>query len=134
MATEARDIQKHLLPNGLVVITETMSHVRSVSVGVWIRNGSRREIAEENGLAHFMAARERVKNLIAHPFPTRFKIWFPPIHLAISAAAPFQPDRFLAFGQREWGALPPAGTSEREGAPETQAPIRLETKRDLEQA
>jgi predicted Zn-dependent peptidase len=54
MTTEPRDIQKHVLPNGLVVITETMSHVRSVSVGVWIRNGSRREIPEENGLAHFM--------------------------------------------------------------------------------
>src|SRR5947209_11334123 len=54
MVTETRDIQKHVLPNGLVVITETMSHVRSVSVGVWIRNGSRGEIPEENGLAHFM--------------------------------------------------------------------------------
>src|SRR5271167_4369175 len=54
MTTELRDIQKHVLPNGLVVITETMSHVRSVSVGVWIRNGSRREVQEENGLAHFL--------------------------------------------------------------------------------
>src|SRR5260370_17711823 len=54
MSTEARDIQKRVLPNGLVVITETMSHVRSVSVGVWVRNGSRREVPEENGLAHFM--------------------------------------------------------------------------------
>ena len=53
-ATEARDIQKHVLGNGLVVITETMTHVRSVSVGVWVRNGSRREIPEENGLAHFI--------------------------------------------------------------------------------
>jgi predicted Zn-dependent peptidase len=54
MATEIRDIQKLALPNGLVVITETMSHVRSVSVGLWVRNGSRREIPEENGLAHFI--------------------------------------------------------------------------------
>jgi predicted Zn-dependent peptidase len=54
MPTETRDIQKHVLPNGLVVITEPMSHVRSVSVGVWVRNGSRREVPEENGLAHFM--------------------------------------------------------------------------------
>jgi len=54
MTTEARDIQKRVLPNGLVVLTETMSHVRSVSVGVWVRNGSRREVREENGLAHFM--------------------------------------------------------------------------------
>src|SRR5712664_1123909 len=54
MTTEARDIRKQVLPNGLVVITETMTHVRSVSVGVWVRNGSRREVPEENGLAHFM--------------------------------------------------------------------------------
>jgi predicted Zn-dependent peptidase len=54
MASEARDIQKHVLSNGLVVITETMQHVRSVSVGVWIRNGSRREAPPENGLAHFI--------------------------------------------------------------------------------
>jgi predicted Zn-dependent peptidase len=54
MPTEVRDIKKHLLPNGLVVITETMSHVRSVSVGAWVRNGSRRESPEENGLAHFI--------------------------------------------------------------------------------
>src|SRR6266850_1947233 len=54
MATETRDIQKHVLPNGLVVLTESMPHVRSVSVGVWVRNGSRREVPEENGLAHFI--------------------------------------------------------------------------------
>src|SRR5215472_17393263 len=54
MTADARDIQKQVLPNGLVVITESMPHVRSASVGVWIRNGSRREVPEENGLAHFM--------------------------------------------------------------------------------
>ena len=54
MPTELRDIKKHVLTNGLVVITETMAHVRSVSVGVWVRNGSRRESPEENGLAHFI--------------------------------------------------------------------------------
>ena len=54
MVSNARDIHRHVLPNGLVVITETMQHVRSVSVGIWIRNGSRREIPSENGLAHFL--------------------------------------------------------------------------------
>src|SRR6201982_2331987 len=54
MASEIRDIQKQVLANGLVAITETMSHVRSVSVGVWVRNGSRREVPEENRLAHFI--------------------------------------------------------------------------------
>jgi predicted Zn-dependent peptidase len=54
MVAEQRDIKRHVLSNGLVVVTETMRHVRSVSVGVWVRNGSRRESTEENGLAHFM--------------------------------------------------------------------------------
>src|SRR5215475_11257903 len=54
LTTEARDIQRRILANGLVVLTETMRHVRSVSVGVWVRSGSRREIAPENGLSHFM--------------------------------------------------------------------------------
>jgi len=31
-----------------------MQHVRSVSVGIWVRSGSRREVLSENGLAHFM--------------------------------------------------------------------------------
>jgi predicted Zn-dependent peptidase len=54
MPTESRDIKKQALPNGLVVITENMPHVRSVSIGVWVRSGSRRESPEENGLAHFI--------------------------------------------------------------------------------
>src|SRR5437899_4022746 len=35
-------------------ITETMPHVRSVSVGIWIRTGSRREPSELNGISHFI--------------------------------------------------------------------------------
>jgi predicted Zn-dependent peptidase len=54
MVSNARDIHRHVLPNGLVVITETMQNVRSVSVGIWVRNGSRREVPSENGLAHFL--------------------------------------------------------------------------------
>lgn len=54
MVSNARDIHRHVLPNGLVVITETMQNVRSVSVGIWVRNGSRREVPSENGMAHFL--------------------------------------------------------------------------------
>ena len=49
-----RDILTTTLPNGIKVITEAMSHVRSVSVGVWISSGSRRETAEQNGISHFI--------------------------------------------------------------------------------
>src|SRR5579863_9592119 len=31
-----------------------MPHVRSVSVGIWISSGSRRETADENGISHFI--------------------------------------------------------------------------------
>src|SRR6202167_3305432 len=47
-------VQKEVLPNGLVLITEAMEHVHSVSVGIWLRNGSRREPAELNGISHFI--------------------------------------------------------------------------------
>ena len=47
-------VQKESFSNGLVVITEPMEHVHSVSVGIWLRSGSRREPAELNGVSHFI--------------------------------------------------------------------------------
>jgi predicted Zn-dependent peptidase len=49
-----RDIEVTKLRNGVRVITEQMPHVRSVSVGVWISTGSRRETLEQNGISHFI--------------------------------------------------------------------------------
>src|SRR3954466_12610334 len=49
-----RDIETSTLSNGLRVITEVMTHVRSVSVGIWIGSGSRRESSEQNGISHFI--------------------------------------------------------------------------------
>jgi predicted Zn-dependent peptidase len=54
MSQPARDIQRAELPNGVVVVTEKMPHVRSVSVGIWLASGSRAESAERNGIAHFI--------------------------------------------------------------------------------
>jgi predicted Zn-dependent peptidase len=54
MNQPARDIQQADLPNGLVIVTEKMPHVRSVSVGIWLGTGSRAESAERNGIAHFI--------------------------------------------------------------------------------
>lgn len=42
------------LPNGLRVAGERLEHLRSVSVGVWVKVGSIFETPEENGLSHFM--------------------------------------------------------------------------------
>jgi predicted Zn-dependent peptidase len=50
----ARNIRKTVLSNGLLVLTESMPHVRSVSMGAWIGSGSRDESAEVNGISHFI--------------------------------------------------------------------------------
>jgi predicted Zn-dependent peptidase len=49
-----RNIRKTVLSNGLLVLTESMPHVRSVSMGAWIGSGSRDEAAEVNGISHFV--------------------------------------------------------------------------------
>ena len=54
MNQPVRDIERAELPNGLVVVTERMPHVRSVSVGIWVGTGSRGESPESNGIAHFI--------------------------------------------------------------------------------
>src|SRR6186713_1625703 len=42
------------LPSGLRLVTESMGHVRSVSIGVWLMRGSRHESDAESGIAHFV--------------------------------------------------------------------------------
>ncbi|HUK32035.1 MAG TPA: pitrilysin family protein [Candidatus Acidoferrum sp.] len=52
--TVERTIYREVLPNGLVIVTEPMSHVRSASIGIWLRTGSRSEAPARNGIAHFL--------------------------------------------------------------------------------
>jgi predicted Zn-dependent peptidase len=54
MVHEDRQIVRKVLPNGLTVISEQMTHIRSVSIGVWIKTGSRDEDAGANGISHFI--------------------------------------------------------------------------------
>lgn len=42
------------MKNGLVIASEVMPHLHSVSLGVWIKCGSRFEKAEETGISHFI--------------------------------------------------------------------------------
>ncbi len=51
---EDRNIQRTVLPNGLTVITEEMKHIRSVSIGIWLKTGSRDEDLPWNGISHFI--------------------------------------------------------------------------------
>src|SRR5437764_7371306 len=42
------------LPNGLTILTEHMPGLRSVSLGIWVRRGSRHESEPLNGICHFI--------------------------------------------------------------------------------
>jgi predicted Zn-dependent peptidase len=42
------------LNNGLRVVYEKISYVKSISVGLWIENGSRNEKSTNNGISHFI--------------------------------------------------------------------------------
>ncbi len=47
-------IRRTVLDNGLRLLTETMPHVRSVAIGVWLTRGSRHESDARSGIAHFV--------------------------------------------------------------------------------
>lgn len=46
--------EKRTLPNGIRIVYEYIPYVRSVSFGIWVKNGSRSEKSEENGASHFI--------------------------------------------------------------------------------
>lgn len=48
------EYQKTELSNGIRVITERVSYVRSVSIGAWFTVGSRHETVENNGISHYI--------------------------------------------------------------------------------
>jgi predicted Zn-dependent peptidase len=54
MMNNERNIRRTVLPNGLILLSERMDHLRSVAMGVWIKSGSRCEPAEINGISHFV--------------------------------------------------------------------------------
>ncbi len=47
-------VSRTVLPGGLRVLTETVSGVRSVSLGIWVNVGSRDETAAQAGAAHYL--------------------------------------------------------------------------------
>lgn len=46
--------KRHTLNNGLKIITENIPYVKSITIGVWIKTGSKYESLNNNGVAHFI--------------------------------------------------------------------------------
>jgi len=57
--------RKTVLPNGVRVISEANDHMRSVSIGIWVRAGSRYEPPHLNGICHF------IEHMLFKGTPTR---------------------------------------------------------------
>jgi len=47
-------VQTTRLNNGLTILTEHMPGLRSISLGIWVRRGSRHESPAQNGICHFI--------------------------------------------------------------------------------
>ncbi len=47
-------VQRTILENGVRLVSEEVPGMPSVTVGIWVENGSRDEAPEENGIAHFL--------------------------------------------------------------------------------
>ena len=42
------------LENGIQVVLEEIGYVRSISFGIWVKNGTRKQHPEENGISHYI--------------------------------------------------------------------------------
>ncbi|MCX8072116.1 MAG: insulinase family protein [Candidatus Binatia bacterium] len=47
-------VRRSQLDNGIRVVTEEMSGIPSVTIGLWVENGSRHERPEQAGISHFL--------------------------------------------------------------------------------
>jgi predicted Zn-dependent peptidase len=48
------NVEKTTLANGVRIVTETVTHVQSVSVGIWVATGARYEDEKHRGISHFL--------------------------------------------------------------------------------
>lgn len=47
-------LKKTVLDNGIRILSEEMPGARSVSLGIWVENGSRHESRDQSGISHFV--------------------------------------------------------------------------------
>ena len=47
-------VYKTTLDNGIRIVSKKMSHIHSVSMGIWVNVGARDESSSESGLSHFI--------------------------------------------------------------------------------
>ncbi len=49
-----QEVKKHIYPNGLTLIVDEAPQLMSVSIGAWVKTGTRHEDSDSSGMCHFM--------------------------------------------------------------------------------
>lgn len=52
--SELKHVRKTTLDSGLKIVTENVKSVKSISVGIWVKTGSRNETDQQAGMTHFL--------------------------------------------------------------------------------
>ena len=52
--SELESVSKTVLPNGMQIVSEKIESVKSVTVGIWAKTGSRNETDKQAGITHFL--------------------------------------------------------------------------------
>ena len=47
-------INTTIMSNGIRLISHRVEHMHTVSIGIWVANGTRNESPDHNGIAHFI--------------------------------------------------------------------------------
>src|SRR5229473_1824697 len=152
-----REIETTTLPNGVRVISETMPHVRSVSVGLWVGIGSRRESPEQNGLSHFiehmvfkgtskrsaediarsvdsiLGTRDTVNRFDRAMMEGYYRDAYSPANLVITAAGNLTHKTLADLARDYFSDMKPRSPMAAERPPQTHARITLRNKKSLEQ-
>lgn len=54
VSSPVENVQKTTLPNGVRIVTESVGHVESISLGIWVATGARFEEPARRGISHFL--------------------------------------------------------------------------------
>ncbi|MEZ5800992.1 MAG: insulinase family protein [Nitratireductor sp.] len=65
------------LANGLTIVTETMPHLESASLGIWVKAGARNEDVSQHGVSHLLEhmAFKGTKSGQQHASRKRSRMW-----------------------------------------------------------
>src|SRR5436853_497105 len=148
MVDEARSIRREVMPNGLTLITEEMKHIRSISIGIWIKTGKMDEdnpdyLVHEIFTQNFwkdhplgrpiLGTRDTVKRFERAPVFDFYSQRFAPGNVIVTAAGNLNHERFVELVTRHFAKMKPASNGFHSAPPKIVPKIILRNKKSLEQ-